>query len=187
MAQTPGHILTFSGDLFDVANPDPNEIRIEVIAHALSNECRFGGHSRSFYSVAQHSFYVSYMVDERLALAALLHDASEAYLKDLPRPVKALFPEYKKLETRIARVIERSFGLPRDIFEHRDIKMADSRIQAMEGQVLMVNPDRVYDWCGGRPDQSIYQVLDNNFRSMLPKDAEAIFIQRYKELQEDRI
>jgi len=180
MTQTPGHILTYSGDLFDVANPKPDDIRVDVIAHALGKECRFGGHSKLFYSVAQHSVYASCMVPDELAFAALFHDATEAYLRDIPRPVKALLPDYKRLESKIARVIERAFGLKPRIFQHPKIKQVDSLLQAMEGREIMNNPQAVYDWCGGAPDMTIYEAVDNTFVPMLPADATDMFLARFE-------
>jgi len=79
---------TCSGRRVHLLNPSPDEIAIEDIAHALSHACRFAGHVPSYYSVAQHSVLVSELLDERTALWGLLHDASEAYLHDLTRPLK---------------------------------------------------------------------------------------------------
>ena len=95
---TGTQIQTFTGIGFDPINPDPKLIKIEDIAHALSNQCRFSGHARSFYSVAQHSAHCAEIAclasNAPLARAMLLHDASEAYLLDMPRPLKKAFPQY---------------------------------------------------------------------------------------------
>ena len=95
-------IQTHSGIAFDLLKPTPDMIVIDDIAHALSNLCRFTGHSK-FYSVAQHSRLASFMVSEQFALQALMHDASEAYLTDISAPLKALpcMAEYKKLEAKL--------------------------------------------------------------------------------------
>jgi 5'-deoxynucleotidase YfbR-like HD superfamily hydrolase len=178
----PGLILTSNGNQFDVANPSADDVDVEVIAHALSNACRFGNQTRSFYSVAQHSVIVSVLVPDFLELPALLHDATEAYLHDLPRPVKALLPEYKVLEARLARVIAKAFQLPKNIFEHPIIKQMDSKLQAMEAQVLMENPAAVYEWCGGRPDQTIFDI-DNTFKPMTPLESKRFFLTRYEWLR----
>src|ERR1017187_10636100 len=79
-----GSITTFSGIHFWPLLPNPADIRIEDIAHALSNQCRFAGHAREFYSVAEHSVRVSQLCPPEDALWGLLHDASEAYLTDVP-------------------------------------------------------------------------------------------------------
>ena len=81
-------IQTMSGVIFYPLDPRPEEIRIEDIAHALSHQCRFAGHCREFYSVAEHSVRVSRELPQEFMLWGLLHDASEAYLVDLPRPIK---------------------------------------------------------------------------------------------------
>ena len=98
----------------------PEDIDPEDIAGALANICRFGGHSRFFYSVAQHSVIVCDLLEERGAtteelLAALLHDAAEAYLGDLPHPIKhrsELGASFREAEHRLEAVIVERFGLP---------------------------------------------------------------------------
>lgn len=87
-------ISTQSVEQFDFTNPKIEDIHILDIAHALSNICRFGGHSSSFYSVAEHSIILAEILerqgaDKMTVLAALLHDATEAYLGDMPRPITA--------------------------------------------------------------------------------------------------
>lgn len=95
----------------EVMNPDPSNICIEDIGHGLSHVCRFGGHVRSFYSVAQHSCLVSRHAPDRLAVAALLHDAAEAFIGDVIHPLKQCLPDYKKIETIWERAIAQAFGL----------------------------------------------------------------------------
>lgn len=109
---------THSGLRFYPLDPRVEDIRLEDIAHALPMVCRFRGHCARFYSVAEHSLLVAGAVfrethDASLGLAALLHDASEAYLCDIPRPVKHL-PEmaaYREVEKTVERVIAERFGL----------------------------------------------------------------------------
>ena len=88
-------ISTYTDKKFHYLNPTEEEICIEDIAHALALTCRFGGHCSKFYSVAEHSIRVSNIVPETLRLQALLHDAHEAYLHDVPRPIKEDIPQYK--------------------------------------------------------------------------------------------
>lgn len=123
---------TYTGVQFFPMDPRPEEIVIEDIAHALSMQCRFGGHCQQFYSVAQHSVRVSHAMDRvhgyrevhGLATAALLHDAAEAYLVDVPRPVKVELREYAGMEDRLMKVIAQKFGfqwpLPPEVHELDD-------------------------------------------------------------------
>lgn len=133
----PTVIRTFTGQQVDVFNPDPNTINIQDIAHSLSMQCRFGGHTRVFYSVAQHSIAVMDRVPEELKLTALLHDASEAYLLDFPRPVKKQVRGYEALEDEMERTIAAKFGLH---YPYPDeIKEADKEELEIEWRVLMIN------------------------------------------------
>lgn len=109
---TTDSIRTFTGKYVNVFNPDPNTIDIIDIAHALSNIPRFGGHLRYFYSVAQHSLACYIKAKEEFKLEALMHDAAEAYLLDMPKPIKERMPEYQKVEKDLQRVICNKFGLP---------------------------------------------------------------------------
>lgn len=102
-------INTLSGKHLDFTNISPDSICIEDIAAALSNICRFTGHLEEFYSVAQHSVRVSYLVPPEFALEALMHDAAEAYCNDISSPLKALLPEYRVIEDRIEAVIRSKF------------------------------------------------------------------------------
>ncbi len=103
-------ILTYSGIMFDPLHPDPELIRVRDIAHALSFLCRANGHFPTFYSVAQHSVAccreaVARGDSKKIQLACLLHDASEAYLSDVTRPVKAEMPLYLELEAPLQDAI----------------------------------------------------------------------------------
>ena len=105
-------IETVSGRQFHFLDPQPEEIDIGDIAHALSINNRFTGHTPFPYSVAEHSIYVSFMVgtDPLMCLTALLHDASEAYLVDIASPVKRELSQYRDLEDRIMSAISYKFG-----------------------------------------------------------------------------
>lgn len=129
-------IYTFTGRTIRPLDPNPDDIVIEDIAHALSQQCRFTGHTRKFSSVAEHSVRVSWMVPRSLALEALLHDASEAYLADIARPVKKApgFAEtYLKYEAQLERAVATRFGLPERERMHPEIKKADQ--YALEAEV----------------------------------------------------
>lgn len=133
------NIRTFTGNTFDYANPSVLSISIEDIAHALSNICRFSGHVKEFYSVAQHSLHVSQLCARENKLWALLHDASEAYCSDLPRPFKRMIgmEPYRSYEKRTMDTICERFGLPSS--EPEEIKQADMIMLVTEQRDLMVN------------------------------------------------
>lgn len=105
-------IQTITGRYFHFERPDAHYFSMEEIAHALSQICRYNGHTKQFYSVAQHSVLVSYVVPHDLALAGLMHDASEAYLGDVTKPLKRLLPEYQVIEERVEAAIAKQYGLP---------------------------------------------------------------------------
>ena len=139
------YITTFSGKKFYPIEPESRDIKIEDIAHALSNQCRWAGHCEYFYSVAQHSLHVSELVPEEYKLAALLHDASEAYLVDLPRPLKVLvdFSSYRTLEKKLQEIIYKKYRV--DIEDYEIIKDADNKMLVKEAQTLMGFPDWAYN------------------------------------------
>ena len=125
------NITTFSGQSFNPVNPDPDTICIEDIAHALSLICRANGHVKIFWSVGQHCINCSKEarargLSDRLALACLLHDASECYLSDVPSPFKRELPAYKELEDRLLNMVyEKFLGTPLTEEEERELKAID--------------------------------------------------------------
>ena len=137
-ASHPPIVHTASGRAVDLLHPDPASIDLEDIARGLSHVCRFAGQCRSFYSVAQHSVLCAQLVEPSLASSALLHDATEAYLGDVPRPVKRQCPEYQVIEDRLHLAIAARFGLPPDMPE--PIQRADTQMLIAEWAVLMQGP-----------------------------------------------
>ncbi len=129
------YIQTHGGGKFDFVWPDQDAINIEDIAEALSKICRYTGHCKGFYSVAQHSLHCAEMVAEEFALEALLHDASEAYCNDISRPLKTLLPDYRFIEARVDAAIRGKFGLPS--VESKEVKIADQRMLLTEQRSLM--------------------------------------------------
>lgn len=105
-------IETISGNKVDLLDPDPNSFTLEDIFHALLNVPRFGGHTRTFYSVAMHSVNVARLVPDHLKFEAIMHDATEAYLMDMPTPYKALLPDYRAAEENLWLAICKKFDLP---------------------------------------------------------------------------
>ena len=141
-------ITTFSNRKFRLYGDDPNDISIVDIAHALSHQCRYTGHVRIFYSVAQHSCLVAHLV-ERMGgtlaeqRSALLHDASEAYLSDLAAPFKSEVEGYHKVERMIEARIEAKYRLPG---KTEVVKKADWYALFIEADAL-INAD-ASDWIG---------------------------------------
>jgi len=167
-----------SGRYFDYTNFDTKDIDIRDIAHALSNLCRYTGHCRAFYSVAQHSVHVSDILPRELALEGLLHDASEAYLGDVNRPLKLLLPEYRHAEEQVDRVIRRRFGLPE--IESPEVKEADNILLVTESRDLMPKcPDDEPDewaWAHNIPR------LDREIMPWPPALAKSMFVQKFTQL-----
>lgn len=104
-------ILTHTGKHFDLMQPSAENVSPLDIAHALAHLCRFNGHTHRFYSVAQHSCMVADLVPAEHRLAALLHDATEAYIGDITRPFKALLPDARQIEQYIWHAICARFRL----------------------------------------------------------------------------
>lgn len=166
------YIQTYTGRKFYPCDPRPEEIDILDIAHSLSNQCRFSGHCLSFYSVAQHSVLVSDNLSSVDRLWGLLHDASESYLVDLPRPLKRsppLGPIYTNLENRLMSAIAERFSLPGEI--PSAVKHMDNRLLMTERRDLMaLTEDEWIETADPLPERIIPWV---------PGDAEALFLQAF--------
>lgn len=130
----------FSGQPFYPLDAAEEDIEIFDIAHALGMVCRYGGHVRRFYSVAEHCVILSHTVDPEHALWALLHDATEAYVGDMVWPLKEEIPEYKAIEDRLMKVIATKYSLPGEM--PVQVKEHDRRIVADEREQLMA-PSRL--------------------------------------------
>lgn len=167
-------IQTYSGRRFCPTNPNPEAIVIQDIAHALSMQCRFSGHTAQFYSVAQHSVGVSYLCDEQDALWGLLHDASEAYLVDIPNPLKrsGQFDPYLNFEKQMMEAVCKRFGLSE--VEPPSVKRADKMMLNIEASQLMA-PLRE-DWTHTK-DQNLFKI-----EPLQPADAKKLFLSRFFDL-----
>lgn len=139
--KTDTRIMLASGALFDIVDPDASDFTLHDIAHGLGRVCRFAGQTNRFYSVAEHCFHVSRLVPVEHKRAALLHDAAEAFIGDVTRPLKALLPEYKVIEARIEEAIVRRFlgDLDVGVIHHPAIKAIDLAMCVVEARELMPN------------------------------------------------
>jgi hypothetical protein len=165
-------IATHSGRKFWPLDPRPEEVSIGDVAHALSNLCRFGGHSVRFYSVAEHSVLVSYQVPPEHQLTALLHDAPEAYVADVPRPLKKDLANYAEIEALVWRAVAARFGLPEELPEI--VKMADDAVLAAEIR-WGIMPHLDYRKYGNPPNECLPVGQD-------PWRAKLSFMARFEEL-----
>lgn len=139
-------IQTFTGKRVNPLKLRVEDINIIDIAHALSNQGRFTGHTKFFYSVGQHSLAVAHLVQPEFALEALLHDASEAYLGDVAKPMKnkSMYKQYREVEDRIEKKIAKRFNLPYPI--SKEVKVWDQRVGAEEAYQLMNADDGWGEW-----------------------------------------
>ena len=174
-------IATASGEKFYLLNPTPETIHIGDIAHALAMACRWTGHTKYHYSVAQHSYYCSLLVKPKFAASALLHDASEAYLGDMNRPLKYFTRagvEYRKIEERVEEVIYRKFGLPYPM--PAEVKEADDQmLYAEKFQLLTITEATRWEalaWSAGETQAPI------TIERWTPRRAKKMFLKRFAEL-----
>lgn len=126
----------------DLLDPDPGSILLDDIAFSLGNACRFNGHTSSYYSVAEHSVLVSCLVEAMnpnrdLVVAGLLHDAHEAYLGDIPTPIKQTLPGWQELAERMDRAVGQSFCADPVLFRSPEVELADRMALSMEARILM--------------------------------------------------
>lgn len=166
---------TFTGRAFYPLDPRTDEIDPDDIAHALSLLCRYGGHVRAFFSVAEHCVLMSHAVTPENALWALLHDATEAYLGDMIRPLKGSMPEYRRAEKMLMAVICNRFGLG-DYDCPAEVKEADARILHDERFALMAAPPRAWASIAHLPPLGV------DVYGWAPAEAEERFLARLHEL-----
>lgn len=175
---------TFTGQRFYPRAPDLTRYNIRDIAHALSNICRFGGHTKHFYSVAEHSILASEVVASlggtpAEQLWALLHDATEAYMGDIPTPLKATLGDYRDREDALMRYIAADLDLPAHgdgTLLPRIVKTADRIALVTEARQLVCNTE---DWGDGYHDVPSHPVTVSKRH---PRASERAFLRRYREI-----
>jgi 5'-nucleotidase len=183
------YLQLHSGAKWDIENPTVSMVNILDIAHSLSKQCRFAGHIEGddkFYSVAEHSVYVSHEVekyyphDYELQLLGLLHDATEMILVDVPRPIKKYLSGYHQLEAKTWKPIAQAFKL--ECFEDpliETILNADNAVLLAEKAQIVPSKDP-WEWAKGLP------VADIKIQCMFPGEARLLFLDRFVELNNKR-
>jgi hypothetical protein len=185
-------ITTYSGISFDPLNPDPAQVRIYDIAHHLSNTCRFAGATSKFYSVAQHSLLVCALLPLDAGpwahLLGLLHDAAEAYLTDLPTPVKhhTRFANFRTAEVEVQAAVESRLLIDEGCsYDELDdlwplVKAADAKACFIEAKKFM---PKAFDF--GAPDPDLGRLTFNNMQAWPPPVAKQRYLEHYwDQLQE---
>ncbi len=170
-------VVTYTGKKVDLLNLKPEDVSLIEVAHALSQKCRFSGHTDQFYSVAQHSVLLSWKVDVQYAMYALLHDVGETYLPDIPTPIKSRITGFRAIEERNFETIVSV--LAPDMKRSGLVRIADQRMCLTEARDLISNAD-ITEW-------ELYQEYKPYETTITPWDAlsaEAFFLNRYKTLIE---
>ena len=167
-------IMLQSGAWFDFCAPAASDFTINDIAHGLANICRYSGQCSRFYSVAEHSILVSEMA-VGFEFEALLHDAAEAFLGDITRPLKQMLPEYKRIEAAVERAILDRFEVV-GVFPPQ-VKKADLRVLAAEQRQIM--PEGTDGWVRGQKVDPAPIVV----RHLPPDEAKRIFLERFDALR----
>lgn len=170
-------IMLHSGAWFDFGSPRASNFTIEDIGHGLAHICRYAGQCKSFYSVAEHSLLVS-DVAKGAEFEALLHDAAEAFLGDITRPLKQMLPQYKKIEAEVEAAILARFGVLGPLTA--EVKRADLRVLAAEQQQIM--PEGTDGWL--RQQNIIPAAI--TVRYLSPAQAKREWLDRFEELTRSR-
>ena len=168
---------TYTGKILDFSNPKPEQICIEDIAHALSNICRYTGHTKAFYSVAEHS--VRMALDENLSgnpLTRLLHDSAEAYIGDIVLPLQEIFPK-KEIENKLLVVISKALG--HQIIMTPEVKRSDRIMMVTEVRDLMASNNPIWS-----PYFDQWTPLSQKIYPWPSDLAESAFLSTYKNLKE---
>lgn len=170
-------IQTFTGRRFWPLNPKPEHVFIEDIAHQISQKVRYTGACEWLYSVGQHSILMAREAPQHMKLRALMHDASEAYLPDVARPIKDDLPGFREIENRVLNAIFRRFDIPND--PGGIVKTLDNRI--LVDEKMQVMKDTGLNWVqilGCEP-------LGVAIKRWEPEYTERLFLKMFYELKGD--
>lgn len=175
MARSGSWFQTHTNRRFYPDDPRVEDIVIDDIAHSLARICRYNGHVHEHYSVAQHSVLVSDILEPELKMLGLLHDAAEAYIGDVIRPLKVLLPDYQKIEARVEDAVCERFGLPMPPWPSA-IKDADMRMCETERRDLL--PKRIGPYWDGM-DRTWGQAFPQRIESWSATWAERRFLEAF--------
>lgn len=166
-------MLLWSGAWLDLLDPRASGFGIEDVAHGLAHVCRYAGQCNAFYSVAEHSLLVSEACPTA-PFAALMHDAAEAFIGDVTRPLKQLLPDYRSIERGIEAAIFERFGLCDGV--PPAVKAADLRVLAAEQAQVM--PRGAAEWAA----KADVRPAEVRVRHLPPAAAKQAFLVRFHEL-----
>ena len=171
-------IITSTGLYFDYGNPLPEQINIKDIAKSLSNTCRYGGHC-DFYSVAEHSVNCVILANNEglghgILMHILMHDAQEAYIGDMPKPLKIMMPEFQRLEEWIEKAVRSKFDISNDY--EKIIKKFD--LQMLKAEKRYLFPDDKELWFGF----DLIEDVNIEINCLSPSEAEKRFIGAFNQL-----
>jgi uncharacterized protein len=183
-------INTYSGGIFTPLNAHIEDINVLDIAHSLSMQCRWNGHCRKFYSVAEHSVYVSRLsvaylppillndFKQSTMLYGLMHDATEAYLTDIPRPIKPFLKNYKEIEDRLHSVINERYSINTANVIQKAVKEADNALLWSEREALMNKAHS--SWGYDSPPE--YKMSPHEIKALPPEEAKNLFLETFNGL-----
>ncbi len=182
-------IGTYSGKKFSLVNPRLQDIDIQDIAHGLAMQCRWTGQCKFHYSIAQHSYYCSFIGPDKEAFDRLMHDSSEAYIGDMNRPLKHYTEAgdaYRRVEEPLQKMIAERFGFA--VVEPPSVKIADNLMLYAEKSQIMNIPFigfEISDYQGGTKIDTT--AADIKIEQWSPEQAKKMFLNRFEELYSWRI
>jgi len=180
ITQLDHFIETYTGKKFYFLEPQETEVDIIDIAHSLSMQCRYTGHCRKFYSVAEHCIHVADLCSDESKLYGLLHDASEAYLTDIASPVKPFLQNYKMMEKQIMSTVYEKFGLEPSL--PIEVQKIDLAILRTEADQLMIS--RGKDWVVNKNNSE--PLLSVEIKCYAPTEAKEKFLEMFGDLYEEQ-
>lgn len=175
-------IQTYSGGIINFADPDESIFNIEDIAHGLANTSRYSGQCKRHYSVATHSVIVAMFLPDELKFEGLMHDGTEAFMADIPTPLKILLPEYRAIEHRVDAKIRRQFGLPAEMSP--EVKRADHIALAIEKPILMGKSAIHWDLPDIDPMEARVIISKSLINCATIESSKRLFLDTFNELKE---